>query len=116
MKRALVCFPILLILSHLAWADTVAEIRHLLGFIGGSGCTFVRNAESHDSAAAREHIEKKYAYVKRWIDTAEQFIEYTATKSSVSGEVYRVICNGRDEPSADWLTRELKSFRDSGGG
>jgi hypothetical protein len=94
-----------------AWADTQQEIDHLLGFIGSSQCTFVRNGEERDSASARSHIEKKYDYARRWIDTTDQFIEYTATKSSISGEPYRVICAGREEPSADWLKRELARFR-----
>lgn len=115
MKRALFCLSILWMLSPWAWADASAEIQHLLKFIGGSGCTFVRNGEAHDSPAARKHIEGKYAYAKRWIETTEQFIEYTATKSSLSGERYRVICDGQEEPSADWLTRELERYRASGG-
>jgi hypothetical protein len=101
-----------------AWADTAAEIDHLLGFIASSPCRFVRNGEEYDAADARAHIARKYNYAKRWIQTAEQFIEYTATKSSTSGQSYRVICPGRDEPSADWLMRELVRFREaeSGGG
>jgi hypothetical protein len=100
--------------SFSSWADAGAEIRHLLGFIGGSGCDFLRNGEEYDARAAQRHIEMKYDYAKRWIRTAEQFIEHTAAKSSVSGEPYRVICAGQEEPSAAWLRRELKRFRAAG--
>ncbi len=96
-----------------AYADTQSEIDHLLGFIETSDCVFVRNGDKHDAAAARDHIERKYAYAKRWINTTEQFIEYTATKSSTTGKGYSVICAGREEPSADWLKRELRRFRAS---
>lgn len=95
------------------YADTQSEIDHLLGFIETSDCVFVRNGSQHDAAAARDHIERKYAYAKRWINTTEQFIEYTATKSSTTGKRYSVICAGREEPSADWLKRELRRFRAS---
>jgi hypothetical protein len=115
MKRTLFFLPVFCLLSHWAWADATAEIQHLLGYIGGSDCSFVRNGQEHDSAAARDHIENKYDYARRWIETAEQFIAYTATKSSISGELYQVICDGRKEPSAVWLTRELKRFRAAGG-
>ena len=97
-----------------AWADTATEIDHLLGFIAGSPCRFVRNGQAYD-AAAQTHIARKYDYAKRWIQTAEPFIEYTATKSSSTGQPYRVICPGREERSADWLTRELVRFRAGSG-
>jgi hypothetical protein len=93
--------------------DTPSEIDHLLRFIETSDCVFVRNGEKHDAAAAHDHIQRKYAYAKRWIETSEQFIEYTATKSSTTGKRYSVICAGREEPSADWLKRELSRFRAS---
>lgn len=119
MRKALAVFLILGSISLGAWADAAAEINHLLGFIGGSPCRFVRNGDEYDAPAARAHIERKYDYAKRWIQTAEQFIEYAATKSSITGASYRVICSGREESSADWLRRELARFRAglrSGGG
>jgi len=104
-------FLVLWSISHGGWADTTGEIDHLLGFIGSSDCVFVRNGDEYDAAGAKSHIERKYGYAKRWIETTEQFIEYTATKSSVSGEPYRVICAGREEPSSAWLLGELARFR-----
>jgi len=99
--------------STAAQADTSCEIDRLLDFIGKSRCSFIRNDEAHDSADARAHIERKYDYAKRHIQTTEQFIEYTATKSSTSGEPYRVSCSGREEPSASWLKRALARLRES---
>jgi hypothetical protein len=115
MHKATAILMILCSVSLLTWADTTAEIDHLLGFIASSPCRFVRNGEEYDAADARAHIARKYNYAKRWIQTAEQFIEYTATKSSTTGQAYRVICPGGEEPSADWLTRELVRFRAGSG-
>ena len=112
-KNAAVLCLILWAITRVAYADTASEIDHLLGFIEASDCVFVRNGDKHDAAAARDHIQRKHAYAKRWIETAEQFIEYTATKSSTTGKSYSVICAGREEPSADWLKRELGRFRAS---
>ena len=112
-KNTTALFLILWAISLAAYADTQSEIDHLLGFIETSDCVFVRNGDKHDAAAARAHIERKYAYAKRWIHTTEEFIEYTATKSSTTGKSYSVICAGREEPSADWLKRELSRFRAS---
>ena len=72
------------------------------------------NLAKQMAVAARSHIERKYEYAKRWIRTAEQFIEHTATKSSISGEPYSVTCSGREELSSDWLKRELERFRTAG--
>jgi hypothetical protein len=98
-----------------AQADVTREIDHLLGFIEESGCTFVRNGDAHDSVEARKHIEKKYDYAGRWIETAEQFVEYTATRSSISGERYVVNCGGYEQPSAEWLLSELDNYRSTSG-
>ena len=113
--RAHALLLILFSLIPAASADTTQEIDHLLDFIGSSSCIFIRNAAEYDATAARSHIERKYEYARKWIETAEQFIEYTATRSSISGEPYRVICSGREELSADWMRRELARFRAASG-
>lgn len=98
--------------SH-ASVDHTAEIRHLLSFIENSQCTFIRNGSSHDAANARSHIEKKYNYLKFRIDTAEEFIKYTATKSSISGKQYKVTCTGKDYLVGKWLHEELINYRNN---
>jgi hypothetical protein len=94
-----------------ALAGAEGEISHLLGFIERSGCTFIRNGEEHTSQQAREHIENKYSYVKRRVKSAEDFIRYAATGSSISGRAYRVRCGGEEMPTAKWLEKELERFR-----
>ena len=41
----------------------------------------------------------------------EGFIRYAATKSSMGGQSYQVICNEKKMTTAKWLTRELDRFR-----
>lgn len=89
------------------------EIDHLLRYIETSGCTFDRNATIHDSRDAGAHIRKKYDHTKRWIKSTEDFIRYAATKSSISGRPYRVVCEGVEMPTAEWLADELARFRDN---
>jgi Family of unknown function (DUF5329) len=91
------------------------EINHLLGFIEESGCEFNRNGTWHDSKAARAHVRGKYEYLlgQNLINTAEDFIEGAATKSSVLfGEPYTIRCGG-DPPlrSSQWLSTELARYR-----
>ena len=92
-------------------ASSETEIEYLLDFVSASGCTFVRNGSEHSSVDAAEHLRLKYRRGRRYADTAEEFIDNLASKSSWTGRAYRVICEGRAEPSADWLHRALDSYR-----
>ena len=60
------------------------EIEHLVRYVETAGCEFIRNGEAHPGAEARAHLTKKYASVKARIKTAEDFIRYIASRSSVS--------------------------------
>jgi len=106
-------FCLLMVLSfHLSCAaGTTENIASLLLFVEQSECTFIRNGKHYDGPKAREHIEKKYAYYKDRITTAEDFILYSATKSAITGEPYRVICSGVDMATSDWLKEELAELR-----
>lgn len=88
------------------------EINHLLQFIENSGCTFDRNGRLYTSDKAREHIEHKYNYVKSRVDSAESFISYTASASSISKQPYHVICDDQRIASKVWLETELDHYRE----
>jgi len=88
-----------------------AEIDHLLAFVGTSQCAFIRNGSSHPPTEAREHLASKFSFAKGRISTAEEFIRYLATESSMSGEPYRVKCEGKVIPAGAWLADELQRFR-----
>ena len=92
-------------------ADTDIEIKHILEYIEHSKCTFIRNGTEYNTKQALVHIQRKYEYTKRWIKSAEDFIKYTLTKSSMSGRPYTVRCDGREILCAEWLSEELKRFR-----
>jgi len=106
-------FSLLMILSfHTScFAGTTEEIASLLLFVELSECTFIRNGKHYDAPEARKHIEKKYNYFKDKITTTEEFIRYSATKSTMSGKLYRVVCNGVGMNSSDWLLAELDKLR-----
>jgi hypothetical protein len=93
-------------------ADTEIEIKHIIEYIENSKCTFIRNGKEYNTKEALVHIQNKYKYTKRWIKSAEDFIKYTATKSSMSGRPYTVRCDGREILCAEWLSEELKRFRE----
>jgi len=95
-----------------AHAGMQSGIDHLLQAIETSGCSFTRNGNVHDGQAAGEHIRRKFAHTKRRIKSAEDFIRYAATQSSLSGRPYQVTCDGIEMPTAEWLTEELARFRE----
>jgi hypothetical protein len=98
--------------------STRAEVNALLENLGASECRFFRNDTWYTGAAARDHLKKKYDYLakKGLIAMPEDFIARAATKSSITGEPYKVQCPGYDpELSADWLTQELERLRKAQG-
>ena len=107
----LLCLLMLLSYQISCAAGTTEEIESLLLFIEQSECAFIRNGKQHDALKAREHIEKKYVYYKDRITSAEDFILYSATKSSITGEPYSVICDGANMATSDWLKAELAELR-----
>jgi hypothetical protein len=98
-----------------AAGELEAEIAHLLEAVAESGCAFIRNGSEHSAQNAREHMEMKYAHVKRRVRTSEQFIEYTASRSSITGFAYTIRCGDLETPSGEWMTAELARYRAKSG-
>lgn len=115
----LLAVPVTLPLASLAEEPNAAvqrEIDHLLGFVHASTCDFYRNGKWYPASEALEHIRMKYRYVQKrgLVKSAEDFINYAASESSISGKPYKVRCGDTKEIlSSDWLLLELRNFRDS---
>lgn len=99
-----------------ATESTRTEIQELLDKLQTSGCKFNRNGYWYSASEARTHLLRKLAYIegKGSVITTEQFIALSASKSSVSGQLYQVKC-GEQLPVASqvWLTQELAAIRSS---
>ncbi len=93
--------------------DGQREVAALLAFVGQSHCTFIRNGKAYNSVDARNHLESKLNYLLRQdkVNSAEEFIDRAGTESSLSGKPYVVSCDGKEQPSADWLKEELRLLR-----
>jgi hypothetical protein len=91
------------------------EIQHLFDHLENSDCEFNRNGKWYNTEEAVEHINYKYQYLikKGLINSTEQFIDRTASESSMSGKPYVVKCD-QSEPikSSVWFKRELTRFRE----
>ena len=87
------------------------DIQYLLDAIERSGCEFYRNGSWYAAAEARSHLASKYRQVdkRRPVRSVEDFIDWVGTRSSMTGEPYRVRCAGSDAmTSAEWFRRELE--------
>lgn len=101
-------------LSFSASAGSNNEIDHLLNFVASTNCKYERNGEIYSGAEAVKHIKKKYDYFSNDIETAEDFVKYSATKSKFSGDHYRIHCASHPAvKSSVWLLSELARYRAS---
>jgi len=106
-----------LLLSSLARAgDMTAEIDHLRTYLAASDCSYIRNGKAYSPAEAAAHIDEKYAHFRDRIHSAEDFIEWSASKSTLSGKPYSIDCPGQPpRTSQSWLLAELQRYREFGG-
>ena len=99
-----------------AGEDAGREIAALIEAVGASGCRFQRNGRWHPSTAAQSHLQRKLATARRrGLDgDAETFIDSIASRSSTSGQPYRVQCaDAPEQPAADWFRAQLQRLRAS---
>ena len=101
-----------MLIATSVFGDTQQEIDHLLGYVANTNCQYDRNGSIYDGSEARDHINMKYEYYKDKIETTEDFVKFSATKSKISGEKYKILCPGYEPVYAsDWLIDELRIYR-----
>lgn len=85
------------------------KIEHLIASLRNmEGAVFIRNGSEHSAQEAAEHLKAKWEKHRSKIKTANDFIEHLATKSSMSGELYKIrFADGKTVPTAEVLNREL---------
>ena len=112
-KIFVIIFLLSTITSVLALAES-EKILKLLDSIERSNLIFIRNGVEYSSRKARKHLELKMSKVGSRIHTAEQFIEYIASKSTWTGEPYYLkFKDGTIMKTADWLQQILAEMEKS---
>jgi hypothetical protein len=108
MLAGLLCLP-LLARANLAAEQT--RIDELIVCVAASDISFVRNGTTHDAREAAAHMRMKWGYAGKRITTAEIFIEHIGSRSSTTGEPYRVILrDGCSLEAGLWLHGLLKEI------
>jgi hypothetical protein len=93
-------------------AGEAARIRHLIGSVEAlPGVMFLRNGGEYDSRQAADHLRRKLARAGSRVQTAEDFIRLCASRSSVSGEAYRLrFPDGRIVEAERFFRERLKEY------
>jgi len=85
---------LLFLLGGYAYAQDsgeAAKIRYLIGSVEAlQGVRFLRNGGEYDAPKAADHLRLKLKTAGDRVKTAEDFIRLCGSKSSVSGEAYRM--------------------------
>lgn len=116
-----IAFALLLawFLPAAAWAqsDPVAarEVDALIADVATLGnAVFIRNGSEYDAAKAAEHLRLKRTRAGSRLKSAEDFIRYCATASSMSGKKYRLrFADGREVDVDGYLYARLQALRRS---
>ena len=91
-----------------------AEVGYLLEHVRTSSFVFIRNGKEHNPEEAAGHMQRKYDYYRKRVKTAEDFIEYSATKSTMSGRKYTIrLADGTEVIAQDYLLGVLEEYRTS---
>ena len=116
-RRAALVFVAALAVSILARAgelafEEAARIEYLIASVGSlPQVQFIRNGTVYDRQAAVDHLRLKLRFAGSRVKTAEDFIRYCATESSVSGEPYQIrFADGHVMPSAQFLLQKLGEY------
>jgi hypothetical protein len=116
MKTVLVSFLALLFLAiGTVYAQSPAEaakIQHIITSVETlEGAQFLRNGSAYDARAAADHLRLKLKTAGSRVKTADDFIRLCGSKSSLSGEKYRIrFADGTIVDSEVFFRQKLKSF------
>ena len=112
-------FLICSINSFADWDLEKRKIDYLINEVSKVNGVFIRNGSEHTPKAAAEHFKMKLNNAltswftpskEKW--TANLFIEKIASKSSLSGKVYKIkFENGNVIESKKWFFKKLESFK-----
>ncbi len=113
MRRTFVI--LLLLIPALLFARDAREqqrIDYLFASLASlKGAVFIRNGTEYDAAKARDHLQQKLNYAGDRVKTAEQFVQYCATSSSMSRKPYQIrMADGTVTDTAPFFTAKLKEF------
>lgn len=111
----LIGFPAAPVVSQPAVSQQAIEqhrIQYLISTIAGlKDAKFIRNGSEYDAQQAADHLRLKLRYAGDRVKTAEDFIVYCATGSSISGDKYQIkFSDGLIVDAAAFLRDKLLAY------
>ncbi|MGZ4982926.1 MAG: DUF5329 family protein [Chthoniobacterales bacterium] len=75
------------------------------------GIVFIRNGSEHDGVAAAKHLRMKLGYAGEHVRTAEEFVKFCASESSLTHQKYKVrLADGTTIDAAAYFATRLREF------
>jgi len=75
------------------------------------GAVFIRNGKEYDAQAAQNHLRDKLNFAGERVKTAEEFIKYCASESSITHQPYKIrFADGTVADTASYFREKLKEF------
>ncbi len=89
-----------------------ARIDFLIhGVETSAGIKFIRNGSEYDGAAAAKHLRMKLNYAGARLKTAEDFVKYCASESSLTHRKYSIrLADGTTMDATTYFTEQLRKF------
>jgi hypothetical protein len=92
-------------------SETV-KIQYLITSVENlEGAKFIRNGREYDARSASNHLRLKLKAAGKKVKTAEDFIKFCASQSSMTGEPYLMrLADGTTLKSEVFFRNKLKTF------
>ena len=116
MKTVSLCLLALfsIMVGHASARDPAeeAKIQHLIVAVETlEGAQFLRNGSAYDAKTAADHLRLKLRTAGNWVKTADDFIRLCGSRSSFSGEKYRIrLADGSIIDAEVFFRNRLKTF------
>ncbi len=93
-------------------SSEAAKIQYLIASVETlEGAKFIRNGSEYDARSASDHLRLKLKVAGNKVKTAEDFIKFCASKSSITGEPYLMrFADGTTVKSEVFFRNKLKTF------
>lgn len=112
--KLFVCLLASIALASIAHAEDLSDtekIEYLIKSVEEMSARFIRNGSEYEPQKAADHLRLKLSKAKSRIKTAEDFIQYCGSQSSMSGEKYRIkFADGRVIEAEVYLREKLKEI------
>jgi hypothetical protein len=118
MKKGISAFAIIAAISLLPFEcfgrdqHEQQRIDYLIDSLSNlKGAVFIRNGTEYDASKARGHLLQKLNYAGERVKTAEQFVQYCATESSMSHKPYQIrFADGHVVTTSEYFAEKLREY------